>query len=297
MTQRHRMIVGLSLLIAVSCVLPVRAEEDRHPLAWQAGPKAITVGDKLATIDLTKEYAFAGKEDMQRVEKAMGNPVDGNELGMIISTDKAQNWMIYLDYEPMGYVKDDEGDKLDAKAILESMQKGNEEANERRKEEGIPPIHIIGWQVPPHYDKVTHNLEWELVAQSGDEKLVNANTRLLGRRGVVSVTLAGSPEDVRKAQSRLDDIIRRFQYNKGNKYSDFVPGQDKVAELGLTALVAGGLGAAAVKTGLFAKFILPILLVLKKFVIVIFAAVAGLFSKLKNLFTGKKNKPDQPGGE
>ena len=46
----------------------------------------------------------------------------------------------------MGYVKDDEKDDLDSSAMLDSIKKGTEYANEQRPG---PPMHIIGWELEP----------------------------------------------------------------------------------------------------------------------------------------------------
>jgi uncharacterized membrane-anchored protein len=286
-------LVNLCLVIAM--VSPVLAADNKLEDYWEAGPKVVKVGSDLATIDLPEDYAFTGADYTKKIMQKMGNPITDEEVGIVIPKDEKQNWFILLEFQPVGYVKDEEGDKLDAQAILDSIKQGNEEANKERSKQGGDALHIIGWQEPPHYDKVTHNLEWALLAEGekDKDKVINANTRLLGRGGVVSVTLVGTPDEVALAKPHLDEIIGQFHYNKGKQYSDFTPGQDKVAEFGLTALMAGGLGAAAVKTGFFAKFILPLLLVLKKFLVVILAVIAGLFSKVKNFFTGNKSK-DEP---
>ena len=70
-----------------------------------------------------------------------------------------------------------------------------------------------------------------------------------------------------------------FAYEQGNRYYEWVKG-DKIAGYGLTALIAGGAGAAAAKLGLFAK--------LGKFLIKIWylvvAAIIGIFNVIKGFF-------------
>ena len=61
--------------------------------------------------------------------------------------------------------------------------------------------------------------------------------------------------DRRRSQSAVPDfdkLLAGFEFATGNRYAEWVKG-DKVAAYGLTALVAGGVGAAAVKSGALGK--------------------------------------------
>ena len=76
-----------------------------------------------------------------------------------------------------------------------------------------------------------------------------------------------------------------FEFTSGNRYAEFMAG-DKVAEYGLTALVAGGAGAALAKSGLLAKM-------WKAIVLGAIAAFAGLKKVLAGVF-GKKSAEETP---
>jgi uncharacterized membrane-anchored protein len=69
----------------------------------------------------------------------------------------------------------------------------------------------------------------------------------------------------------VDNIIKNFSYKSGKSYAEFVKG-DKIAQYGLTALIAGGAGAAAVKLGFFK--------ILVKFWKIVAVAVIGFFGVL-----------------
>lgn len=76
-------------------------------------------------------------------------------------------------------------------ALLDSMREGTEEGNKRRKELGVPALHVTGWFEEPHYEAASHNLVWALSAQDDNgEKVVNYNMRVLGREGYMSITQA-----------------------------------------------------------------------------------------------------------
>lgn len=105
----------------------------------------------------------------------------------------------------------------------------------------------------------------------------------MGRHDVTSLILVADPNNVSSLKPEVTKIINNFSYIEGKKYSDYIPGKDKIAEYGLTALIAGGAGAAATKLGLFAK----ILILLKKFWIILFAPIIYLYNKLKSKLSGK----------
>jgi len=119
--------------------------------------------------------------------------------------------------------------------------------------------------------------------------------RILGRSGTMNVDLILRPKEYAQTLPNFDAVLGGFKFNPGRRYSDYVSG-DKVAEYGLTALIAGGAGALAVKTGLLAKFwklIVALLLALKKLIIIVFAGIAALFRKIKNWITGRQNAEEQ----
>jgi uncharacterized membrane-anchored protein len=70
----------------------------------------------------------------------------------------------------------------------------------------------------------------------------------------------------------MQSILSLVEFDDGSRYADFDPSIDEVAAYGIGALVAGKLAA---KVGLLAK-LAPLLLIFKKFGVVIVAALAGL---------------------
>ena len=98
----------------------------------------------------------------------------------------------------------------------------------------------------------------------------------------MNVDLVADPEQAGTAVAAFDSILTDYAFIPGQRYSEWRDG-DKVAEYGLTALIAGGAGAAAVKLGLFGKLwkvILTLVLALKKLVIIVAVAIGGFFKKL-----------------
>jgi uncharacterized membrane-anchored protein len=277
--MRRLALLGLALLLVAS---PLLAQDHGPKLSWIVGPKTVDLG-RVAQLDLPAGYIFLGAKDTRRLQEAMGNVPDGNEVGLVAPAAEDESWFVIFDYRAVGYVKDDEKDAIDAKAILEGIREGTEEANKIRKRKGIPGVHVVGWQQPPRYDERTHNLTWAILGRDDEGgKVVNLNVRLLGRNGYVSATLVEDSERIAAARPKLDALVDAFSFKAGGRYSEFRPG-DKVAEYGLAALVAGGAGAAAAKTGLLAA-LFKLLGKAGKAVLLLFAALMAGLKKLLGLF-------------
>jgi uncharacterized membrane-anchored protein len=216
--------------------------------------------------------------------EAMGNTVSNDEVGLIMPRAQDQDWFMLFEYQPVGFVKDDDKDQIDKDAILEGIRKGTEEANDVRKRKGIPALHVEGWFEEPHYDAASHNLVWALKARNDKgEEVVNYNVRLLGRHGYMSITLVDEPAKLAMSRPEVEKVLSGFSYKTGRSYAEFVPG-DKVAEYGLVALVAGGAGAAAVKLGLFQVFFKMLAKGGKAVVLLVVAALAAAKKVLGSLF-------------
>ena len=293
-----RSVFPLTLALAFLLLLPVSslAKEKENDNAI-VGPAKVTMGDNVATIDLPEGYAFIKQDVAQKILEEQGNPHEG-VLGMLIPKPKGEDesveFFVVCKFQDMGYVKDDDAEKIDAKELLESYREGTREQNKELEARGIPPVYIAGWAEEPHYDRTVHHVIWGISARDEDCEnspvtLVNYNTRILGRKGVLSMNLVTGPDTLNEDKRQVNELLKKTSFVAGNRYEDFKPGVDKESGLGLTGLILGG-GALAVaaKTGLLgalSKWLIAAVLICKKFIIVIIlAAVAGV----KALFGGGK---------
>ena len=270
--------------------------QEQHPVGinWQKGPVKVSLGD-FATINVPAGYKFADAAGAKRLLELTQNPTSGNEVGVIVPILEpgAQNkdWFVLFDFHETGYISDAEKGSLDSSAILKSIQTATENENEVRKGKGWSAFHVVGWSEPPFYDEKTHNLTWAVLGKddsAATTETVNHSVRLLGRRGSMSVDLVLAPNDLAAVVPQFNQLLETFSYTTGNRYAEFVKG-DKIAGYGLTALIAGGAAAAAVKTGLFAKLLKVILasaVALWKLILVI---IAGIISRLKKLGNWLRN--------
>lgn len=228
---------------------PLSAPGQAPQVDWIEGPGTVGLGDDLAILSLDFAYLFANAADTRKLMRSIGNPVSSRETGLI-APKNGDPWYIVFEFDPVGYIKDDEKADLDADAIFENIHEATEYSNQQRIKQGFSTVELIGWQIEPHYDESTHNLVWALLGEENGEKIVNYNTRLLGRHGYMSVVLVTGLNEFQSLIGNVNGILDGFSYKEGKSYAEYVKG-DKLAKIGLTALVAGGAAAAASKFGIF----------------------------------------------
>lgn len=255
----HR-IAGITAIVAwVGWAAAAAGQEEAAPpqLAWQAAPLLAPIGDDLAEIDLPEGFVFLDREGTVQLMELTGNPVGGDELATIAPAGEG-DWFVVFEFEDIGWVDDAERESLDADALLATMREGTAAANEERKKRGWSTIELVGWKEAPHYDERTKNLTWAIEGRTEGGVVLNRLVKLLGRRGVMTVTLVGSPEDVAAATPVVDGLIAKYRFRPGSTYAEYLPGSDRAAQVGLAALVVGGGAAALAKTGLLAKLWKPL---------------------------------------
>ena len=254
--------VGFAGLALAPSGVAAQEEAGSGPqIAHQEGPLTGQIGDGLAEIDLDSSYLFFDAEGTAQLMRLFQNPVSGRELATVMPAGDS-GWYLVFEFDEVGYVPDDEKDDLDADAILESIREGTEASNAARRDNGWAEYHIVGWAEPPHYDEGTNNLSWTIEGESDGQRNLNRIVKLLGRRGAMTTTLVSGPEQMNAATVAASELLGDFAYLPGNTYAEYVPGTDKLAQYGLTALVVGGAGAVLAKSGLLAKMWKPIAAVL-----------------------------------
>jgi uncharacterized membrane-anchored protein len=244
-----------------------------------AGPAVVKLGD-VAEINLPPGYRAVDKGSMKKFYEFTRNSMGGREVGVVIAPSE---WMLFFDYDDSGYVKDDDKNALDAGKLMKSMNSNQESANKARAERGWDEMKVNGWAAEPHYDSKTNNLKWAIKLSSSSDNYqsqwINESIRLLGRGGVMEVTLV-TGNDTFSADSAAASALlgQSYTYVAGQRYAEFKEG-DKIAKYGLAALVLGGAGAAAFKMGFFQKF--------WKLIVFGGAALIAGIGKLWNKITGK----------
>jgi uncharacterized membrane-anchored protein len=279
--------LGAAVLALAAVAFPAQAQDVEHnpvgELPWQIGPTTGRIADN-ATIQLPEGFAFLGAAGTRDLEVLMQNPPSSVEQFVIAPQDL--DWVAYFSFSPVGYVRDDES--LDATELLDSITEGTRQSNVERRKRGWETLRVVGWSFQPKYDAQLKALEWAILAETEHDRsqIVNYNTRLLGRRGVMEVTLVTDPAQLDASVAAFKTLMPGYEFDAGEKYAEFKPG-DHVAEIGLAALVTGGAAAVASKKGLFAAIGVALLKFWKLLLVGLVAVGAGL----RKLFGGRKDKP------
>ena len=227
-------------------------------IAWKDGPCTAQLG-QVAEIDVPAGFRFTDAAGARTWAEVTGNPPSADCLGVLIPT--SLDWHITFDFGAVGYVKDDEQDSLDAAALLAGIRANTARANAYRRQQGWSEVRVVRWEQPPAYSRDSHQLYWAILGDVDDGPVVNYNTRILGRGGVMSVNLVDAPKTFASVVPLVKGILTGFRFREGQRYAEWRSG-DKVAQYGLGALVVGGGTAVAAKTGLLAKLWKPILAVI-----------------------------------
>lgn len=282
-SRRAVMVCSIALL-ALCIASPPASPQEKPLIPWERGPLVGRLGG-YAEIHVPEGFLFTGKEGAGKLLELTHNLVSGDEVGALVpmTSESEQPWFVVFEFRSVGFVKDTDKDHIDQDALMKSIQSGTEEGNRERRKRGWDTFTVAGWQRPPYYDLATHNLTWAIrgVSDSGAVS-INHSIRILGRKGTMNVDLVLDPEQYEASVPRFDSVMTSFRFDEGNRYADFVKG-DKVAAYGLTALIAGGAGAVALKTGLLAKswkLLVGLLFALKKLIIVAVLGIGAFFKRI-----------------
>ena len=207
----------------------------------------------MATVNVPEVYIFLDAKATRTFLEDGQNIPAGDELGALLRVmPNKDHWFAVFSYEDTGHIDDKERDAIDADALMKTLKKGNEYGNKERQKRGWQVLNLEGWHQRPFYDPATNNLTWATKLSAEGSPSINHSVRLLGRTGTMSVQLVADSSSIDAATREFNDVLDGYTYNQGQRYAEFVKG-DKLAGYGLTALIAGGAGAAAVKSGLLAE--------------------------------------------
>ncbi len=253
--------------------------------AARQGPTDVTLGDQ-ATLKLPQSMFFVPRPQAERLMQAYGNGKDPSLLGVVMPKSDDEDWVVTVNFDKAGYIKDDDARNWNVSELLDSLREGTEASNEERRKRGFPELTVGGWVETPKYDSNTQRLVWSVAAKhkgaaAEEDGTVNYNTYALGRDGYITLDLITEKNKVPTDKAAVLALLDNLHYVEGKRYADFDASSDKVAEYGLAALVAG---VAAKKLGLFAV----IAAFLAKFAKVGILAAAALGGGLWKRLKGKK---------
>jgi uncharacterized membrane-anchored protein len=246
-------------------------------LKYQTGHLVLPGG--VGELTVPTGYRYLDSAQSRRVLTKFWHNRDGSSLGMLFPDKRGpldnDTWAYVIEYEAMGYVKDDDANDIDYSELLGDMQKETEENNAEREAAGYEPIHLMGWGANPYYDDKQHALHWAKILRfgNGPDSTLNYNVRLLGRKGVLILNAVAVPSQIAEIKATIPGLLANVSFVKGQQYSDFSPGIDEVAAYTIGGLVAGKVLA---KVGLFA--------IMLKFWKLGLLALGGAWAAIKRFF-------------
>ena len=256
-----------------------------------AGPITAKLGS-VASINVPSGLYFIPTAQAMALQKAIGNTFEGTILGVVTSADFEP--MFVLEQIQHGYISDSEADQLHSQAsgLLDTIRQNTEKGNQQRTASGMPSLVISGWDEQPEYNKSKRVLNWSIRATEGDIPIINYVQLLLNREGMIRCVAVSNLAASVNVKQTARALVANINMNAGQRYEDFKPGVDKMAEFGLTALITG---VIAKKFGLFA--LIGVILVKGWKIIIVVAMV--FFGFLGKAFLGSNptSNTEQPSNE
>jgi uncharacterized membrane-anchored protein len=239
----------------------------------------------IAALKIPAGFKFLAAEQSQFVLKDVwGNPARPDVLGMVFPSTGApyadSSYAYVVSFDEVGYVKDEDADKIDYSDLLEDIHKNEPEENKERLKEGYETIHIVGWAQTPFYDKDKKVLHWAKEIKFGEgasENTLNYDIRVLGRKGVLSFNAVAGMSGMPMVKQDIEKILAMPEFTAGNKYGDFDSKTDNIAAYTIGGLVAGKL---LMKAGIW--------VVIAKFWKLILGGIIAAFYGVRKFITGRR---------
>lgn len=104
-------------------------EADAGKAVWQAAIAAMVRGPNTVQLQnqaqmlLPAGYGFVPPKQGAAVMDMLGNQTDERFIGLIFPEDEESSWFVTMDYEPSGYIKDDDAKDWNADELLQSLKR------------------------------------------------------------------------------------------------------------------------------------------------------------------------------
>jgi uncharacterized membrane-anchored protein len=284
----------IALLAVASCTPSIaeisQAEKSEiNAMHWMNAIGSRLEASKSQIVNLPDYRVVLGPE-ARRLRLISDPGDDANANYEADAYDKSGSELVY-EWFPSGFVTSDDWSDVDADKFLAQIQENDAAANKIRLEKGVPTLTTTGWRQKPVLDQRTHTVFWSTkLSQSDGTTLVNSVALKLGRSGFERIVWITDPLRA-NGRDELSLAVNNHQFDNGAGYTDYKPGQDRVAEYGVAGLVASALGVhLAAKFGLIALFAA----FAKKAGVLIFLAIAGIGGWVKRLLSRKSRTATLP---
>ena len=290
--------IAFSFIVVLFCSMPLWAQNELSEEAMRLKIDSLENTFKYTHGEITLQGGigkitvpdgFKSLEPVQ-AEKVLvevwGNPAGKNlTLGLILREHQGiiadTGYVFNIQYDEIGYVDDNDADKINYDDLLKQMKEETIEENKERKKGGFEPIEVVGWAASPFYDKSRKILHWAKEFKFGGQEVntLNYNIRVLGRKGVIVLNAIATINDLPAVNRDINQVLDIVKFSDGFQYKDYDSKVDKVAAWTIGGLVAGKVLA---KVGFLALIL--------KFWKIIALAVVGAFTLFKKKIFGSKKE-------
>ena len=194
-------------------------------------------------------------------------------------------YQLIFSYHDIGFVDDSDWELLDSDTLLEGLIEGTNDANKERLANNVSPLHVLGWESRPTYDRDKETAYFAVNLNQDGEVMTNSRALKLGRDGFTSITLVGPSQGKLESKSVLMVGINNHNYDEGYRYSDYEKG-NRIADIGLGSLLALTAGSKNGK-GVAAGLVATLLFFAKKLWFIIFLPFIFMWNKIKLIFSNK----------
>lgn len=236
----------LSIAMLFCCTLRAQTgnaiNASQKDLRYQTGE--VTIANGVAQLSMPPGFKFLNAEQSKYIISELWHKAPQPDLaGMLFpewgGPGVKDSYAVVINYEPRGFVKDADANKIDYKQVLRNLQREEAEENAERQSMGYAPIHVVGWAQQPGYDKAQNELYWAKEMQADNkENIVSYNIRMFGRKGILSMN-AESPVHNALLKNDFNKLLHIASFTEGNRYADYNARTDKVAAWTIGTLVTG----------------------------------------------------------
>lgn len=179
-------------------------------IEWLEGPGFVELGPT-ARLKVSRGFVFTGPEGANNMLKLIEDPARQGLLGIMAPYD-GLDWYIVFESRPTIKKRDGQA-KIDADALLRTLQQEDEELNVIRRAQGWAECKVLKWEIPPAFEGSRRDVTWTTKVGEGDEQVFNCTTRIFGREGSIDATLVVAPKDVDRMRPTFRNILSLVEFN------------------------------------------------------------------------------------
>ena len=201
----------------------------------RTGQISLMNGDVLLNVPAGFKF-YSAEQALAYLQRNNAQAPAGTVLGLIARSDAniqaPDTWATVVSYDGIGYVQAETASGLSDPNLEADVRSARQQQNKP----------FEGFAVQPSFDASAVNLAWgERVGPpgAGGGKDLRYEQKLLGRRGVATLTSIGAADQMPAIQTAAPRLMAMLSFPEGARHSDFQPATDQVSAYSVPALVTG----------------------------------------------------------